>query len=92
MPNMEGCTIDLGSGIFTSVRGIVDRLESMINSEAKPLFGALPDRPFEQGRLADTVGALAKIGWKATTSLEQGLQQTVDWYREQERAKLPATG
>ena len=88
MPNVEGSTIDLGSGILTSVRGIVDRLGSMINSEAKPLFGALPDRPFEQVRLADTASALAKIGWKATTSLERGLQQTVDWYREQQSVMM----
>jgi nucleoside-diphosphate-sugar epimerase len=84
-PGIDGETIDLGSGTLTSVRGIVDRLASIIGSEAKPLLGALPDRPFERGRLADTAGALAQIGWKATTPLEQGLQQTVDWYREQQR-------
>lgn len=84
-PGIDGETIDLGAGTLTSVRGVVERLATMISSEAKPLFGALPDRPFEQVRLADTAGALAKIGWKATTSLERGLQQTVDWYREQQR-------
>jgi nucleoside-diphosphate-sugar epimerase len=87
-PGIDGETIDLGSGTLTSVRAVVECLATMISSEAKPLFGALPDRPFEQVRLADTAGALAKIGWKATTFLEQGLQQTVDWYREQQRAML----
>jgi UDP-glucose 4-epimerase len=84
-PGIDGETIDLGSGALTSVRAVVECLATMISSEAKPLFGALPDRPFEQVRLADTTGATAKIGWKATTSLERGLQQTVDWYREQQR-------
>ncbi len=82
---INGETIDLGSGALTSVRGMVDRLATMISSEAKPLFGVLPDRPFEQVRLADTADALAKIGWKSATSLERGLQQTVDWYCEQQR-------
>jgi nucleoside-diphosphate-sugar epimerase len=84
-PGIDGETIDLGSGALTSVRTVVECLATMISCEVKPLFGALPDRPFEQVRLADTAGALAKIGWKATMSLEQGLQQTVDWYREQQR-------
>ena len=85
---IDGETIDLGSGTLTSVRGVVDRLTSMICSEAKPLLGALPDRPLEQVRLADTAGALTQIGWKATTSLERGLQQTVDWYRDQQRSMI----
>lgn len=83
-PGIDGETIDLGSGALTSVRTVVECLAAMISSEVKPLFGALPDRPFEQVRLADTAGALAKIGWKATMSLERGLQQTVDWYCEQQ--------
>jgi nucleoside-diphosphate-sugar epimerase len=80
---IEGTTVDLGSGTLFSVRAVVEQLAVVIGSEIKPAFGALPDRPFEQVRLADTARALATLGWKASTSLERGLQQTVDWYRAQ---------
>jgi UDP-glucose 4-epimerase len=46
-----------------------------------PLFGAIPDRPYEQEIAADTVQAAEKLGWRATTSLEVGLRKTVAWYR-----------
>ena len=90
MPQIEGTTIDLGSGTLVSVRTVVEQLVSVIGNDIKPLFGALPDRPFEQVRLADTASAFVKLGWKATTSLERGLHQTVDWYRDQQRAMLRA--
>jgi UDP-glucose 4-epimerase len=44
----------------------------------------LPDRPLEQVRVADIVDTHAKLGWKASISLETGLKQTVEWYRRQE--------
>jgi dTDP-D-glucose 4,6-dehydratase len=47
------------------------------------LFGALQDRPFEQIRAADTAITYAKLGWKPLTSLEKGLEYTVEWFREQ---------
>lgn len=87
-PGIEGATIDLGSGTLTSVRTVVEQLVAIIGSDIKPLFGALPDRPFEQVRLADTAGVFATLGWKVTTSLERGLQQTVDWYRDQQRVLM----
>lgn len=89
-PKIDGLTIDLGSGTLVSVRTVIEQLVSVIGSDIKPLFGALPDRPFEQVRLADTASAFAKLGWKASTSLESGLLQTVGWYRDQQRAMLRA--
>jgi UDP-glucose 4-epimerase len=90
VPQIEGTTIDLGSGTLVSVRTVVEQLVSIIGNDIKPLFGALPDRPFERLRLADTASAFAKLGWKASTSLDNGLRQTVDWYRGQGKAMLGA--
>ena len=90
VPQIEGSTIDLGSGTLVSVRTVVEELVSVIGSDIKPKFDAFPDRPFEPVRLADTASAFVRFGWKASTSLERGLQQTVDWYREQQKAMLRA--
>jgi UDP-glucose 4-epimerase len=83
LPGVEGSTIDLGSGTLVSVREVVDRIIKLVGTSIKPSFGALPDRPAEELRVADVVYAQAKIGWKPTTSLEEGLARTVDWYRKQ---------
>ncbi len=80
-PKIEEATIDLGSGTLVSVREVVERLCAVIGGKGKPLFGALPDRPFEQVRVADTVATYSRIGWKAVTPLESGLCRTVEWYR-----------
>lgn len=80
-PNVEGCTIDLGSGRLVSIRELVQQIVGLIRPAIKPFFEALPDRPLEQARVADTASALEKLGWRATTPLEQGLRLTVDWFR-----------
>jgi nucleoside-diphosphate-sugar epimerase len=81
--NVEGCTIDLGSGMLVPIQTIVQQLIMLAGARVEPLFGALPDRPLEQVRVADTVYAWAKLGWRAVTSLEKGLEHTVEWYRKQ---------
>ncbi len=82
-PDVEGSTIDLGSGSLVPIRAVVEQLVKLVGSQVEPLFGALPNRPLEQVRAADTPYAYAKLGWKPLTSLEKGLEYTVDWYRRQ---------
>lgn len=83
---VEGCTIDLGSGMLVPVREVVNHIVKLVGSPIKPVFGAIPDRPAEETRAADLGYARDKIGWKPTTSLEDGLARTVGWYREQRSA------
>jgi UDP-glucose 4-epimerase len=73
-------TIDLGSGRLVSVRDIVMQLVCLTRSPIRPLFGAIPDRPLEHERIAHLDNA---FGWKPVTSLEKGLEQTVEWYKRQ---------
>jgi nucleoside-diphosphate-sugar epimerase len=79
----KASTIDLGSGALTPVRGVVERLVKLVGTSIEPSFGALPDRPAEELRIADVGYARTQIDWQPTTSLEKGLALTVDWYREQ---------
>lgn len=80
-PGLEGCTIDLGSGILVSVRTIAETLVEILHSPVSPMFGEVPDRPFEQVRVADTATTFRMVGWVPATPLDKGLEQTVQWYR-----------
>lgn len=80
-PGIIGRTIDLGSGRLVSIRSIIEQIVEVMGTQVKPQFGALPDRLGENEIVANTVVASELLGWKATTSLNSGLQQTVDWFK-----------
>jgi len=87
-PDVEGRTIDIGSGELVSIQAIVEHLVPLINPQIKPLFGALPDRPREQRRVASTANSAVLLGWEPVTPLEEGLKRTVDWYAQHLRENV----
>jgi UDP-glucose 4-epimerase len=80
VPGIEGETLDLGSGTLVPMGDIVDRLVRIVGKDIKPEFGALPDRSGENAIAGNTLIAAQRLGWRATTSLDDGLRRTVDWY------------
>jgi UDP-glucose 4-epimerase len=81
--DIEGSTIDLGSGILVSIREVVQQLVILVRPDVRPLFGALPSRPPEPIRAANISASYNRVGWKAATPLEKGLELTANWYRKQ---------
>jgi nucleoside-diphosphate-sugar epimerase len=81
-PGVEGCSFDLGSGVLVSVRAIVEQIVEIVGCAVAPAFGVLPDRPFEQERVADTRFLEDKLGFRPMSALRQGLESTVAWYRQ----------
>lgn len=82
-PDVEGCTFDLGSGNLVSIRSVVQQLTNLVNLQIQPLFGALPDRPVEKVRVANINYTYDKLGWQPLISLDKGLENTVNWYKQQ---------
>jgi UDP-glucose 4-epimerase len=76
-PGIEGTVIDLGTGISTSVKEVVHKIHEIIDSSGEPLFGVLEDRTSEASSVADVDTAFIKLKWKAKTSLDNGLNQTI---------------
>jgi UDP-glucose 4-epimerase len=81
VPNIEGNTFDLGSGVLVSIREVVGQLVEIIGSQIQPLFGAVPDRPMEPVRSADLAASFQRLGWQPKVSLKVGLERTVDWHK-----------
>jgi nucleoside-diphosphate-sugar epimerase len=69
-----------------TVREVAERVAQIVGPAATLRFGAVPERRLEQMRVADTARTADAIGWRAVTSLDDGLRATVDWYR---RAAAP---
>lgn len=85
-PDIEGCTLDLGSGTLISVRAIVEQLVAIMHPSIQPLFGALPDRPLKPQCAANIVESDEKLDWRPATSLSTGLLKTVEWFSAQRNA------
>ncbi len=80
-PGVEGRTLDLGLGTAVRIRDVVDRVVALVDPSITPRYGTRPDRPDGRARVADVEATAAALGWRATTSLDRGLAQTVAWYR-----------
>ncbi|HZY79281.1 MAG TPA: NAD(P)-dependent oxidoreductase [Cyclobacteriaceae bacterium] len=84
-PGIEGCSIDIGTGMVASVRDIVKKIVQMIEPKVMPDFGALADRFDEHTPVANVTDTWDKIQWKATTSLDEGLKKTIIEYTRYKR-------
>ena len=85
---IEGGTFDLGTGEMVPIRDVVNRLTCLMDSDIRPGFGALPDRPFERVRVADTRTAKLRLEWQAKVSLNDGLRLTIGWWKQRITAPI----
>ena len=73
-------TINLGSGNEISIKDLVNLLCYMIDYKGQVIFDS--SKPNGQPRrLVDCSRAHSILGWKASTSFESGLKETIEWYR-----------
>ncbi|MDR4508744.1 MAG: NAD-dependent epimerase/dehydratase family protein [Candidatus Brocadiaceae bacterium] len=80
-PQAKGRIINIASGVPVSIRKMIETVFNMIG-KGKPLFGARPYRIGEHIELyADISVAKNILGWEPQTSLEEGLEKTIEYYR-----------
>lgn len=72
--------INIGTGVDCSIRELAERLASILGFRGRLVFDATNPDGTPRKRL--DVSLLKSLGWHASISLEEGLRQTCDWYRE----------
>jgi GDP-L-fucose synthase len=74
--------VNVGSGVEIRIADLASLIASMIGFQGEIQFDpAMPDG--QPRRLLDVSRAEACLGFRASTSLVDGLQHTVAWYRDQ---------
>jgi GDP-L-fucose synthase len=73
--------VNLGSGMEISVRQLAETIARLTGFEGQLSWDT--SKPNGQPRRAlDTSRAESEFGFKAKTSFEEGLQRTIEWYKE----------
>ena len=77
--------VNLGSGQEISIRDLLELIRTLVGYDGPVRWDATkPDG--QPRRCLDTSRALAEFGWRAKTSLRDGLEKTIAWYAEQVRS------
>jgi nucleoside-diphosphate-sugar epimerase len=85
-PGIDGEVINVSRGEEVTIRQLALTVLELMGNPVQALFGALPYRPTEIWRMfGDNSKARELLGWAPTTSLTDGLNRTIDWYRQQEQ-------
>ena len=75
---------NIGSGYGVSVNDIHRHLASLLETDTPANYG--PPRTGDIAKIwLDVSNAERDLGWRATTSFEDGLRKTVDWFRQANR-------
>lgn len=76
-----GQVINLGSGDSRTILEVANAVRDAMRADSPIEFvGARPAQVFRH--TCDSTKAERLLGWKATTSFEEGLERTIRWYRE----------
>jgi dTDP-glucose 4,6-dehydratase len=79
---VRGQTLNLGTGRAVSVMQIAQIIARAMD-RPKASITHISDRPGQVHKhISSTARAESLLGWKATTSLEDGLRRTIEWYRD----------
>lgn len=86
--NLGGEIFNIGTGRQSTVRQVVDAVVRLTKSESKIQRGAYKPRPWDTMQwVADTRHTRKRLGWKAETSLEEGLKKTIEWTFKDKKLK-----
>ena len=81
-PGQEaGAVYNLGTGIQTSLREVVDLARRVLAIPVEPVWGSMPDRQWDTTVwVADNHKIRQELGWQPRHTFEQGFGEMVRWF------------
>ena len=77
-----GESFNVGSGRKTTIRDVAAAAKEVFSLSSEANFRSMPERRWDVADwFASTEKTEKRLGWKASTSLRDGLQATADWYK-----------
>ena len=80
---LQGESLNIGSGRQTTIRELAEVAREVFAIPHEPAFGAMTGRGWDLNRWqANPAKARRLLGWRAETSLRDGLARTAEWARD----------
>jgi len=86
-PGISGEVFNVAVGGRISLLELAGTLQRLLKTNLEPVFGEAREGDVRDSQ-ADILRARQKLGFEPETSFEDGLRQTLEWYR----AEMPGTG
>ncbi len=86
VPNIEGQTFEIGTGLLTSIREVVEKLVRFANPAVTAEFST-ESRKMEIEYAADLRLAKSVLNWTPSVHLDEGLKRTAEWYAVNAKAE-----
>lgn len=78
-----GGVYNIGTGIQTTMRDVVETARRLLNIEAEPAWGTLPNRQWDTSIwMADNRKAVARLGWSPRHTFTDGFSSLVNWFHD----------
>jgi GDP-L-fucose synthase len=90
LERLEGSDpVNIGAGFEISIRGLAEKIGALCGFRGRLVWDSTkPDG--QPRRCLDTSAAEARLGWRATTTFDEGLRRTIEWYRAESRRETAA--
>ena len=78
---VTGNAFNFGTGIATDIETVVNKIKSIMKCEDVP--SVVQQSPVSEilAQQLDATKSFERLGWKAEYSLDKGLAETIDWYK-----------
>lgn len=76
----DGEFLNIGTGVETSVNALYREIADIMDYDLLPVYAEAREGELDHIAL-DASRAARALGWKPATSLREGLERTVEWYR-----------
>jgi dolichol-phosphate mannosyltransferase len=82
-PDCYGESFNIGTGKSTSIGELAGIARDLFKLDFSPPFSTMPKREWDTTSVwrADPSRAKEQLGWSARTSVREGIQRTIEWYR-----------